>query len=262
MALGGIGKTSPAPVYTDPKIAAKNKKEKEKAAAKELEKKVFAYQPQQLQAGALGRLEAPSALAPQLAGNLNVASGDIGFLRGFAQSKGPSEQAGYLTEGQKLEEQAGLQNLSRDQAIRQSQAFSNLAQQGGAESGARERLAQSGARQGLTEAQALRQQGAMARLGILSDDEGRKLNVAGALPGQQLNLAQEQRIGLEGDRTAKMAIDQANMDALQKEQMANLGIQQDIFGQRAGIYGGDKLAAAQKKAANSGGGGFLSSLGL
>lgn len=252
-----------------PVVTAKSKKQQEadakakaKAKAKTLNDEIFKYAPKQLKEGQMGRMDAPTAIAPQLAGNLQTASGDIGFLRGFGQSKGPSDQANYLTQGQRLEEQSGLENLSREQAIRQSQAFSNLAQQGGAEAGARERLASSGMSAGLKEQQALRQQGALARLGILSDDEARKLGVAQSLPGQQLNLAQEQRAGLTQDQQAKFAVDAANMDARQREIGANLGIQQAELGHRAGIYGGDQLAKAQRKAAGGGGGGLLGAIGL
>ena len=66
---------------------------------------------------------------------------------------------------------------------------------GGLSAGAGERLAATNAAAGLREKQTLRRQGQQAQLGIASQDEQRKLQLAQGLSGQTLALGAENRQG-------------------------------------------------------------------
>lgn len=217
---------------------------------------------EELFAGAPQNIKATDAvkaqqIAGKLAGDVNLARGDIDFLRKFSQAKGPSDQANYLLQSQQLEQSGLLEDLSNEQARQQAQQFSSLAQQGGLGAGSRERLAAAGQSNALREAQKARREGSLARLGILSQDEGRKLNVASNLPGQQTALTAERRQGLQADQDANLRANMATQQARLKENLANFGNQQNLFNQRAAILGGQQASKAQQQAAKNAQGGPL-----
>lgn len=225
----------------------KLQREDEERRKKEVEDLFKKYSP-----GDIERVKdiAAGQVSGKLQGDLNLAGGDIAFLRNFGQSQGPSAQANYLLGAQELEQQGLMEDLTKDQSRMAAQQFDMLAQGGGAQAGSRERLASQIGSAGMMDAQRARREGALARLGILSDDEGRKLQVASSLPGQQLALSGERRAGLEGDRNAALAAAQANQAARLSENQANLATQGDLFRARAGILGGEQLARNQNLYAN------------
>jgi len=198
-----------------------------------------------------------TTIANKLKKGLKVADGDVQFLRTFAQSQGPSNQAQSLLQAQELEQKGLMENLYADQSRAQAEQFSNLAQQGGLGAGSRERLSAAGRSAGLREQQDARRGGALARLGILSEDESRKLNVAGALPGQQVGVSAERRAGLSADQDALLRAQESTQSNRLKENAANLATKNNLFNQRAGILGGSQMSEAQKRAAANSQGGPL-----
>jgi hypothetical protein len=200
---------------------------------------------------------------PQLAASFERQEADIGRLRGVSEAKGPSAFAQQQLEQQRLEQLSGSENLYKQQAQAGQQAFSDLASQGGAESGARERLAAQAGSSGLREQQALARQGQLSRLGIGSEDEARKLQIMQNLPGLQQSLTQSRQNALESDRNAQFAAEQFSEANRLSNQQNLYGMQaQDVAAQRqaradkykAGgeVLGGSMVGSAQLKALQKG----------
>ncbi len=224
----------------------KRQKEGEKLRRKEVDELFKEFSP-----GDIERTKGlrSRAISGQLSPGLSRAEGDVGFLRGFARAEGPSSQAQGLLQAQRLEEQTGLEGLSEQAALQQAGQLSSLAQQGGAGAGARERLAAQSQSGQLRESQRQRRSGQLSRAGILSEDEARKLSVAGKLPGQEVGIGAERRAGLSFDETQRLGAAQATQQSRLRENLANLQTQQQGFQARAGILGGQQLSRAQRQSA-------------
>lgn len=177
--------------------------------------------------------------------SLSVANADVGYLRGLAQSSDMTEGAKRQIALQKLQEQSGIEQAKNAQSSQTAQNFSNLAQQGGAGAGARERLFNQAGTQSIREQQAARRSGALARLGIGSQDEANKLQLASNLPTQQLAISSEQRAGLTADQAAALTAAQANQKSQLVQNQANFESQQNLYKLKAGILGGNQVADAQ-----------------
>lgn len=186
------------------------------------------------------------------------AAADVQNLRNIAQTQGPTALAERLTAQQRAEETGRLEQIETGAAQRGAQAFEGLAQRGGAGAGARERLLASTGAAGLRESQAERRSGALARLGIGSEDEARKLDLLQTLPGQELAVGQF----AQGAQQAEAQRQFGQATALQKAQAGDVGRQQQAqqfqaagqasVGQRnlqqAGqVFGGQQLSDAQRR---------------
>jgi hypothetical protein len=101
-----------------------------------------------------------------------------------AQSDDPTQFAERLTAAQRAEEAGRLEQIEGAGATQAASQFGALAQQGGAGPGARERLAAGAGANALRSQQQERRAGALARLGLLSEDEGRKLALEQSLISQ------------------------------------------------------------------------------
>ena len=189
------------------------------------------------------------------------AAQDVGRLREIATTQGPTEGAKALLAEQRGEEAGRLEDIGQAQALRGQSAFESLASRGGAGAGSRERLLAQTGRQSLLESQRERRAGAQTRAGIRSEDEGRKLGLLGALPGQQIGLAQEQRAGQTAQAQSQLAQAQQFQGASQFDESAQQQLQQfQAQGRAQGILTGQQnrqsfeatqiLAKAQLAAAN------------
>lgn len=188
-------------------------------------------------------------IMPKLEPGLQTAEGDVGYLRGMARTEGPTKIAQTEEEKQKLEEQGQLEGLASQQNTATAQGFSDLASQGGAEVGARERLASTLGSQNLRAQQDIRRQGALSRLGITSGDEERKLALAKDLPGAQLAVGQERRAGLTQDVGAKFNAAERNQAMAQQSNIEQFGHLKNLYGLEAGMLGSEQLMRQQQAAA-------------
>jgi len=215
-------------------------------------------------------LKAPEAekfamekIQPGLADSLKKQDADIGTLRGIGQSKGPTEMAKRQEEKQRLEEQTSRENLYRQNAQAGQQAFSDLASQGGAEAGARERLQGQIGGNSLREQQNLSRAGTTSRLGISSEDEARKMAILGQLPNLQNQYTATKQNIMESDRNAQFEADKAyeNNRLTNQTNLYNLG-REDVqserdynmqkYGVKSGLFGGQQVGKAQLDAARKG----------
>jgi hypothetical protein len=182
--------------------------------------------------------------------NSDLAQIDINSLRDIANTQGPTGIAQALTNAQLQEENIALQNLETEGRRRGVSAFEDLAARGGAGAGSRERLLGQAGQQNLLASQRQRQQGQLQRLGILSDDEKRKLQAREAALGGQLNLGQFQA-GV-GQNLASMFQGAQTFDVGQ-QQSANrfrttglAGIEQGVLDQMGKDFATDELAFGQR----------------
>lgn len=161
-------------------------------------------------------------------------------LRAIGMSPGDTAVATGL-----LDKQAAEEGIRREQAQKAGEtqaasAYSNLAQQGGAGPGARERLLGQTGQQSLEQQQELRRQGALQRLGIQSDDATRKEESLRAASG----------LDIESQKSNMIAA-QARQQALQNQGQYET---QGLLGARGlanSIFGSSQLAGAQKDFAAS-----------
>lgn len=166
------------------------------------------------------------------AGNYDLGQKYTDALGQRAMSKGPSSWA--LMQNQGIDQQTAAlrdQNAS-DSAAAYGQGVSNLAQTGGLDSGARERLSGGAGLAQLQGNQAISRQGSMAKTQTGIEDEQQKLGILQNLPGMLGNQA-----------AFKANIDSKNIDRATNSQMYNYGEQMKAFT-------GDKMARAT--IANSG----------
>jgi len=160
------------------------------------------------------QLQSPESLLGTYQEMLNPVNENIQYIGDMAKSTELSPYAQAQMELARANEtnQRGLldQNSVRDT----SQAFSELAQTGGLDSGARERVARSMGLSRLLGGQSIANQGNINRLGIASNDASQKFNLLGQLPSLQMSTinpylsqaSKEQGYGVE---TNKYNIDQA-----------------------------------------------------
>lgn len=148
------------------------------------------------------------------------------YFSNIGTTKGMTDQAKYLTDVQQAQEQAGIEGIQQQSGTEAASAYSNLAQQGGASAGARERLGGQMGTQSLFAQQQQRRAGQLSRLGILSDDEKMKLDAmakAGAIDLSQGNM----NIAAGSAYTSGLG----NMQGLMvKGGLAGLDLEKSIYG--------------------------------
>lgn len=122
--------------------------------------------------------------------NFGDAQGGINYLQDQAYSEGPSTWANSQFEFQNLQDQGAREDLSKNADRSKASAYSQLAMRGGLDSGARERLAESFGNNLTDQQQMQGRNNQMAMLGIKSQDESNKMNLARDLPGMNLQMDQ------------------------------------------------------------------------
>lgn len=172
-----------------------------------------------------------------------AAEGDVGFLRNIAQSEGTTAAGQRLLAQQAAMQSGRMNQIQEDIASQRANQLSQMSQFGGAGSGARERLAAQGQSSAIREQQRERQAGEMARLGILSQDEMRKLQVAQSLPGQQLAVGQQELAAQQAQVGSQFQQAQALQGARQFDVAAQQAAQQYKTG---GLSGAIQRGAEQQ----------------
>jgi hypothetical protein len=163
-------------------------------------------------------------------------------LRAMGLSPGDTAVASRLLGKQEAEEGIRREQAERQAAVQGASAFSQLAQTGGAGGGSRERLLGQTGSQALRQQQQLRREGALARLGIQSQDEIRKEEALRRASGLSVEdqksraVAASQRAGLLGGQ--------------QKFETAG---QATALGFGAGAFGAEQLSGSQFASADQGG---------
>lgn len=147
------------------------------------------------------------------------AAGDLNTMRGQAFSTAPSAWAQAAGQQADLQTKQGLTAASQTNAANQAQAYSDLAMTGGAEGGARERLAASGGRDQFNASQNLYQQNQAQKLGITAQDAQMKQQ-------QQMGLT---GMGLQFDQYGT-GLGRNNVSADQNAQQFNIGNQMQGVG--------------------------------
>lgn len=194
------------------------------------------------------------------------AAGDIQRLRDIATTKGPTEGAKALLAEQRAEQGIAIEEAERGGQERAQSAFEQLAQRGGASAAARERLVGQTGAASLREQQRARRAGAAQRLGIRSEDEARKLQIAGGLSGQEANIGQLSAQAQTAEAAQALAREQARQRAREFDVTGKMRAQElRARGQAGAIQTGSQqqtqfgaaqeLAAAQRQAAKKQGGG-------
>lgn len=168
---------------------------------------------------------------------LSAATGDVGYLRGIGQSDGLTKGGQAQMDLARANELSDIESGRTASSRLGAEQFSNLASTGGASAGSRERLARGLGSQSLREEQAARRQASLNRLGITSQDEATKLDVARALPAQQLALSGEQRSGLTADNQAQYATDTFNTNLARQQNQSEFENQQNLYKLKAGFTG-------------------------
>lgn len=191
-------------------------------------------------------------------------------LRERGLSTGDSAWAKLQLEKQAMEEQDAAGRAARTGRASTSSAMSDLARRGGLSGGARERLAESGARDMALAQQDNTRAGMMARLGIRSDDEDKRLDVLKQLPGMEVQALQPelQKTSMWGNLADSEASRRQNLDVsnrayqteVDKINIQNtLGAKSNEDAMRLAKYQEDMKAysadQAAKAQAQSGGGG-------
>ena len=114
---------------------------------------------------------------------MDSAIGGIKNLENMSNQTGPTKYASALLDSQNMTNQMQTEDLTKGYSSDTATAYSNLAQAGGLDSGARERIA-SNSVGGLMQArQRQSAQDAMARGNIMSNDAGYKQDLAKNIPG-------------------------------------------------------------------------------
>jgi hypothetical protein len=202
-------------------------------------------------------------------------------LYDLSHTKGMTSHAKYLTDNQKLEEAAAIDDLADARGGALAGAWSELAASGGADSGARERMGQNFYNNSMIEGQKIRRQGALQRGTILSDDEKMKIGIMQDLPNMYLGLDQHNTdvqksnadIGLRktdlygrtasGDADRDLTAKAGNRDVLVKDVEGtnnwNLAMHQEDNKGRAAKFTAD--AARDMWGSGGGGGGMLDGVG-
>jgi len=154
-------------------------------------------------------------------------------LRAEAFGNETSPWARMKLEQQGLEETQGRDQIAKQQAQAQAQAMQGLMRQGGLSGGSRAFLASQGAKNQLLAGQQLAGQGMGARLGIQSEDLGRKQGLLQDFAG--------------GEQKAQVA----NLGTLTGDIAAKRGAEMERYQANMGAYGAEKSAIAQENAAKA-----------
>lgn len=219
--------------------------------------------------GAVGFQSSLGHVEDQLKG-INLNTDALKALRERGLSTGDSRWAELQLQKQAMEEQDQLGKAVRENASSRAGAIGSLARSGGASSGARERLAAGGARDLDMARQDVGRSGMMARLGIRSDDENKRLDVLKMLPGAEVQSLQPelQKTSMWAQTAASDAARKQNLDLanraydteVDKLNIANvLGVKQTEDQARLAKYKEDMAGYAADQSAKaqaaSGGGG-------
>lgn len=220
-------------------------------------------------AGNVGFSSSLSDLDKRLSG-IQLDKRGLEALRERGLSTGDSSWAKLMLEKQAMEEQDQLGKAVRENASSRAGAIGSLARSGGASSGARERLAAGGARDLDMARQDVGRSGMMARLGIRSDDENKRLDVLKMLPGAEVQSLQPelQKTSMWGQLADSENARRQNLDIanraysteVDKLNIGNtLGVKQNEDAARLKKYEEDMKAYAADQSAKaqaaSGGGG-------
>ena len=171
-------------------------------------------------------------------------------FRSEALREGPSAFANLQQEKLQAEQLGRRDDAASQQAQAQAQAQAQLASSGGLSGGARERLAGGGARDLLRQRQDISRQGQLSRLDIAGQDEGRRVDQLGRLPGMELQRASldERNLG------RNLEVERLNKGALAGDVKAKGQFELDLFKERMKSFGTERTAQAQEKAAKGSGG--------
>lgn len=148
---------------------------------------------------------------------------NIQGLETMSKDANPSIYAKSLLDQQGLINKMKQEELIRGQSSDTATAFSNLAQQGGLNSGARERLYTMGNKSLMEGRQGLAQQDALARGGILSNDIQFKQDLATKIPGMYNPYA----VGAEDWRQKKALGQETYNQERESQRFATIG---NIYG--------------------------------
>lgn len=196
-----------------------------------------------------GNLLNQFSLANRIGADVSVNQDGLNKIRENALATGPSEWAKLAGQDQQLKQQNLLNQSNKTNMASQNQAMSQLASKGGISQGQRERLALQGQRQLTAGNQGILNQGMQAQLNIGMQDQQRKDQMLGQLPGMDLQNAQFQ----QGQRQYKDAAQQFDLGNQLKDVAGFNAYRADSYGEAAKMWGAAKSADAQ--AAASGGGG-------
>ena len=135
----------------------------------------------------------------------------LNTLQNISTMEGPT-QYGQAQLDYQNNMQAGLRDdLNRDLDYQTANAFEQMAQTAGMDSGAASRLYGRSTQQALQEQQRLARQGSEQRMGIKAGDEGLKFQTLQSLPGQEMQYAQYQSNIDRGNADAQNAAARYNM---------------------------------------------------
>jgi hypothetical protein len=155
----------------------------------------------------------------ELFGAANLDKSGIDAIKARALATGQSPWASLMLEKQGVEQAARGDELSRLLSAGTAKAYGDLGVRGGMRSGSRERVATKGLLDSVMKRQDLARQGQADRLGILTTDEGQKLDLLKMLPGAQSQAFQSElnKANLWGDMAnvsagRKQALDLSNRD--------------------------------------------------
>lgn len=125
----------------------------------------------------------------QLSG-INLDMRGMERFREEALRSGPSAWSRLAMGRQNMEEANARDSATRQISGKRAEAFSNLAQRGGLDSGARERVARGAMKDSLDMQQDISRQGSLNRLQIESNDEQNRVQQLGMLPGMEVQALQ------------------------------------------------------------------------
>jgi hypothetical protein len=135
------------------------------------------------------KLNAGNALTPELMNMLsgiNLDKRGLNAIRDRALTTGQSPWATMMLEKQGVEQATRGDELSRMLNAGAAKGMSELGVRGGANRGARERMATKSMLEGLLQKNELNRAGQAERLGIMTTDEAQKLDLLKGLPGMEI----------------------------------------------------------------------------
>lgn len=161
-----------------------------------------------------------------------------------------SPWATMMLEKQKAEQASAIDNAATMGISAHNQAVSSLAQTGGINGGARERMARSSANNLMLDRQKAMRQGALDRMNIGLQDETQRMGQLESLQGMNNTQADIQFKNQQQQQGVNQFNIQNQFSEADKLRQYNL----DTWKQQMQTWGANKTADAQAKAAGSGGG--------
>lgn len=168
-------------------------------------------------------------------GQYNTGSAALNAIERRAFSQGPSAWANMANKGIDARTASAMDQAGRDASMASGSAWSQLAQQGGLDSGARERVATQGSLGRMNAMQAINRDANMGKLNVGMEDERQKLALMSSLPGMRM-----QQAGFQA------GIDQSNINR-------DFGAFTNKYNEGMKAWGANKTANAM----NNGGGGSI-----